>query len=102
MPIKYSPVGARVLLRALRDADHVLFVVEDEGPGVAPGDADRIFEPFYRGRAVPDGVRGTGLGLSIARQLAEAQHGSLTYAPREGGGSRFVLSVPLGRLPTSP
>lgn len=99
--IKYSPAGGRVLLSARRAADRVLFEVEDEGPGVAPSDADRIFEPFYRGRAVPDGVRGTGLGLSIARQLAEAQHGSLTYAPREGGGSRFVLSVPLGRLPTT-
>lgn len=98
--IKYSPAGARVLLSARRDADHLLFVVDDEGTGVAASDANRIFEPFYRGRAVPDGVRGTGLGLSIARQIADAQHGSLTYAPREGGGSRFVLSVPLGRLPT--
>jgi two-component system, OmpR family, sensor histidine kinase KdpD len=98
--IKYSPPGARVTLHARRDAGRLLFVVEDEGHGVTPSDAERIFEPFYRGRAIPDGVRGTGLGLSIARQLAEAQHGALTYQPREDGGSRFVLSVPLGTLPS--
>jgi signal transduction histidine kinase len=70
------------------------FAVEDRGAGVAAGSEERIFEPFYRGVQVADGVRGTGLGLSIARQLAEVQGGTLTYARREGGGSRFVLELP--------
>ncbi|MDB4898217.1 MAG: ATP-binding region ATPase domain protein, partial [Gemmatimonadetes bacterium] len=92
--MKYSPRRARVVLRAFRADGHVTFVVEDEGPGVPPSDVERIFEPFYRGVQVPDGVRGTGLGLAIARQLAEAQQGTLTYARREEGGSRFSLVVP--------
>ena len=45
-------------------------------------------------RALPDGVRGTGLGLSIARQSIEAQGGTLTYAPRADGGSRFTIELP--------
>ena len=99
--IKYSPPGAPVGLRARRVGDEVLFIVDDAGAGVAPDDRERIFEPFYRGRAVADGIRGTGLGLAIARQLAEAQGGSLTYAAREMGGSRFVLAVSAGESPTA-
>jgi two-component system sensor histidine kinase KdpD len=97
--LKYSPGPAPVILRAWRADDRVLFVVEDEGLGIAPGDVDRIFEPFYRGASIPDGVRGTGLGLAIARQLSEAQRGTLTYAARAEGGSRFILAVPAAAGP---
>jgi two-component system sensor histidine kinase KdpD len=98
--LKYSPADTRVELRAWRANDRVHFAVEDAGRGVPPEDAERIFEPFYRGQAIADGVRGTGLGLSIARQLAEAQHGALVYEGRQAGGSRFTLSVPTGTLPS--
>ena len=98
--MKYSPANAPVLLRAYRVGARVLFVVEDEGGGIAPADSARIFEPFYRGHGIPDGVRGTGLGLSIARQLTEQQHGTLTYALRETGGSRFTLTLPAGAAPS--
>jgi two-component system sensor histidine kinase KdpD len=99
--LKYSPSDAPVILRAWRDGDRVLFVVEDEGSGIDPADAERIFEPFYRGARIPDGVRGTGLGLAIARQLSEAQHGTITYASREARGSRFILAVPAGAGPSA-
>jgi two-component system sensor histidine kinase KdpD len=97
--VKYSPANAPVTLRAWREGGRLRFAVDDTGPGVAPGDEEKIFEPFYRGVRVPDGVRGTGLGLSIARQLAEAQQGSLRYERRDGGGSRFVLDLPAGAAP---
>jgi two-component system sensor histidine kinase KdpD len=97
--IKYSPDHARITLRARRVGANIELEVGDEGVGVHPGDEDRIFEPFYRGRAIPDGVRGTGLGLSVARQLTEAQAGTLTYAPRPGGGSLFTISLPAADLP---
>jgi signal transduction histidine kinase len=48
---------------------------------------------------VADGVRGTGLGLSIARQLIEAQRGTLEYAPRAEGGSRFTIELPATSVP---
>jgi two-component system sensor histidine kinase KdpD len=97
--VKYSPPDAPVSLKAWRAGDRVVFAIDDDGVGIEPAERDRIFEPFYRGRAIADGTRGTGLGLAIARQLAEAQHGSLTYAAREGGGSRFVFTVPAGSPP---
>lgn len=98
--LKYSPDGTPVTLRATRRRDRIRFTVEDCGPGVTPGEEERVFEPFYRGARIADGTRGTGLGLSIARQLADAQHGSLTYRAREGGGSRFELELPAGDAPT--
>jgi two-component system sensor histidine kinase KdpD len=98
--LKYSPESAPIVLRASRSGERLRFTVEDAGSGVAAGDEERIFEPFYRGVRISDRVRGTGLGLSIARQLTEAQHGSLTYEPRTGGGSRFTLELPAGEGPS--
>ena len=97
--LKYSPPDCPVTLRAWKDHDVVRFVVEDGGPGIPASDAERIFEPFFRGSAIADGTRGTGLGLSIARQLAEVQRGTLTYETRVGGGSRFVLSLAAATAP---
>ncbi|MEO8560779.1 MAG: ATP-binding protein [bacterium] len=97
--VKYSPPSAPVQLRAWRDGERIRFIVEDRGPGIAREDESRIFEPFYRGVQTPDGVRGTGLGLSIARQLAEAQGGTLRYAARDGGGSVFTIDLPAGGVP---
>jgi two-component system sensor histidine kinase KdpD len=97
--VNYSPAGTSVSVSARRDGDRVRFLVEDRGPGVAADDEPTLFEPFHRGSRVPDGVRGTGLGLSIARQLAEAQGGTLTYSARAGGGSTFALELPAGEMP---
>jgi two-component system sensor histidine kinase KdpD len=97
--LKYSPPVSSVQLRAYRAGARLRIAVEDAGPGVPAAEIARIFEPFYRGAGIPDGVRGTGLGLSIARELAETQGGSLTYEPRAGGGSRFVLDLPAGGGP---
>lgn len=72
--------------------------IEDRGPGIAAEDAERIFEPFYRpqGHAeTRDG--GVGLGLSLVRQVAEHHGGSVRYAPRPEGGSRFLVELPVGR-----
>jgi two-component system sensor histidine kinase KdpD len=102
--VKYSPAGAPVLLRVYEAGGRLRFEVEDTGAGVSLGDEERIFEPFYRGarngESIADGVRGTGLGLSIARQLIEAQGGTLTYARRAGGGSRFTIDLPAGSAPS--
>ncbi|HEY5061306.1 MAG TPA: ATP-binding protein, partial [Gemmatimonadaceae bacterium] len=97
--LKYSPPNAPVLLRAWQENGRLIFCVEDEGDGVPLADQARIFEPFQRGSEIPDGVRGTGLGLSIARQLTEAQHGTLVYEPRTGRGSRFIITLRAGHLP---
>lgn len=101
--LKYAPVDSTVEFTVRREGTQLRFDVADRGPGIAPEVRERVFEPFIRGReasATPDGrdreggVSGAGLGLAIARGLAVAQGGSLTYAPREGGGSVFTLRLP--------
>jgi signal transduction histidine kinase len=64
-------------------------VVEDDGPGIPPGVAHRLFDPFFTTKDT-----GTGLGLAIVHRIAEANGGFISAANRDGGGARFILSVP--------
>ena len=91
--VKFAPPHSDVEVEARRAGESLEFVVSDRGPGIPPGDSENVFQSFYRAGAVPD-AGGVGLGLSIARGLAVAQGGGLRYEPREGGGSRFIFSVP--------
>jgi len=72
----------------------VLVRVIDRGPGIAPGERERIFEPFQRGSRTGD-VRGAGLGLAIARGFAEANGGRVWVESRAGQGATFVLALPI-------
>jgi len=63
--------------------------IRDSGPGVAPVDRDRIFQPFFTTKA-----EGTGVGLSFARQVARSHGGDLTLLPQQtGAGAVFVLNL---------
>jgi two-component system, NtrC family, sensor histidine kinase PilS len=79
--------GGSVEIRYGRMAAHArpFLEVADRGPGVAPEQGERIFEPFFTGG------RGMGLGLFLARELAQANGATLLYEPRAGGGSVFRL-----------
>jgi PAS domain S-box-containing protein len=92
---KYSPDGGTVAVRVRARAD-IVIDVEDEGVGVSPGDCERIFERFVQGEA-GDRRRfgGIGLGLYIVRRLALAQHGNVSAQPREGGGTRMRVILPI-------
>src|SRR5690606_18287826 len=92
--LKYSPAGSPVEVVARREGDDVVFSVLDRGAGIPASAVDRIFEPFFRGPGVAPDTAGAGLGLAIARRLAEAQGGTIRYAPRPGGGSIFSLHLP--------
>lgn len=61
--------------------------VADRGPGIAPADLERIFEPFFTRTQ-----HGTGLGLFLARELAQSNGATLLYEPRQGGGSVFRIA----------
>jgi two-component system sensor histidine kinase KdpD len=97
---KYAPPGTPIDLSAARKGDRLAFRVADRGAGVPPDERERIFQPFYRRPNAEADVGGAGLGLSISRRLAEAQGGSLSFEPRPGGGSVFVLLLPAADLPS--
>jgi two-component system sensor histidine kinase KdpD len=97
--LKYSPPSASVTLRVTREGDRIAVAVGDAGPGLAAGDADRLFAPFTRGSGTAPDTAGAGLGLAIARGLAEAQGGALAYAPAPSGGSVFTLTLPAAEPP---
>jgi two-component system sensor histidine kinase KdpD len=88
-------------VNAARDDSMLVISVADHGPGLAPGEENKVFEKFYRGPGTAPG--GLGLGLSIARQLVEAHSGEIVAQNREEGGSRFSIRLPIGepmRLPS--
>ena len=74
-----------------RQAAHVGLAIADDGPGIAPADRERLFEPFFTTRRA-DG--GTGLGLPIARSLLDACCGSIRLEGSDGG-TRFAIDLPL-------
>lgn len=89
--LKYSP---DVIELAVRLADHVIEVaVHDRGNGIAAGEELAIFEPFRRGDR--SGQRGAGLGLAVCRAIAHAHRGELIMTPRNGGGTSFLLKLPV-------
>lgn len=86
--------GKDVRASLLRESHQVLLAVEDRGPGVPTAERDKIFAPFYRPRR-SEHSPGTGLGLALVRQVARYHGGDVVYAEREGGGSRFLVTLPL-------
>jgi two-component system, OmpR family, sensor histidine kinase KdpD len=93
--LRYSdtlPVSVHVR----RLGSRVVTRVVDQGPGIAAGEQDRIFEPFYRGQDPASGRwSGSGLGLAIAKGFVEANGGSITVESLPGQGTSFVVSFPV-------
>ena len=93
--IRYTPSGGKVTASLEATASSVQLRVSDTGIGIAPTDAARIFERFYRAgeaRSRQDG--GFGLGLAIVRWIAESHRGSVTCTSELGRGSTFTVTLP--------
>jgi PAS domain S-box-containing protein len=93
--LKYSPDGSPITVTSTRDADRVITTVCDQGPGIAPGDRERIFEKFTRlGDHLTRPQQGVGLGLYIARRSLEEMGGQIWCDESPDGGARFGFSLP--------
>lgn len=90
--VKFSPEGSPINVTVDGDARWVRFTVTDVGPGIAPEDAARVFEPFWR--AQQSNKRGTGLGLAIAKAIVDAHGGRIWVGSRSGSGASFSFSLP--------
>ena len=87
--------GRRATIKAEEGAERVTIRVLDEGPGIAEGELEHAFEPFFRGESSRSReTGGTGLGLGIARNIARAHGGDLTLKNRPGGGLEAILTLP--------
>ena len=93
--LKFSPVSTPVTIEAQRRDGRVVIAVRDEGPGIAPDDLVRLFQPFQQLSNAKQ-VGGTGLGLVITKGIVEQHGGTLEVASRVGFGTVFTLSVPAG------
>lgn len=78
-----------------RSCGGLLVTVADTGPGIAPGDADLVFEPYMQGETERVIQRGAGLGLTIAKRLVEVLGGTISVRNAERGGAVFEVNVPL-------
>jgi two-component system sensor histidine kinase KdpD len=98
---RYAPPGTTIEIAAHQDTDVVSLEIRDEGRGIEPDEAERIFDKFYRSRrsrAESAGKGGAGLGLAVCKGFIEAMGGSISAAPRHDrsvkSGSVFRITFP--------
>jgi signal transduction histidine kinase len=83
--------GGHVALRAGALSDEAVVIeVEDDGPGINPEHLDKLFEPFFTTK-----FTGTGLGLAISKTLVEQHGGRIEVGAASGGGTTFLIFLPL-------
>jgi two-component system sensor histidine kinase KdpD len=95
--VKYTPAGSPFEISASITDSYVTVQVADRGPGIPPGDEERIFDKFYR--ALPNGGGGVGLGLTVCRGIVQAHGGKIWAQNRDGGGAAFQFTLPLEGKP---
>ena len=91
--VKHGPAGQTITVALHVVSGHLHLAVEDGGPGVAPRDAERIWEPFNRLARSNTATGGAGIGLAIVRQLVDL-HGGRAWVEPGRAGARFVVSIP--------
>jgi two-component system phosphate regulon sensor histidine kinase PhoR len=94
--IKYAGDGKRIALGVRRVSDRILVTVRDWGSGIDPEEHERIFERFYRARAIRLApIRGSGIGLALVQHIARAHGGDASVTSAVGAGATFRLWLPI-------
>ncbi|HUN29151.1 MAG TPA: HAMP domain-containing sensor histidine kinase [Alphaproteobacteria bacterium] len=91
--IKYAGPGGRIVMTLERQDPFVQAIVDDDGPGVAPSERERIFEHRARGDA-SEATPGSGIGLAIVRAIVERAAGNVSVVDSPLGGARFIIRLP--------
>jgi signal transduction histidine kinase len=91
-------IAPEIVIEGQRDPVHgvIRISVSDNGPGVPDGVADRVFQPFFTTKA-----QGTGLGLALVQKIVVTHNGRVTVATGDGGGARFVVTLPALEAPVT-
>ena len=92
--VKYSPAGGAIEVDAAVTGNSVLVAVVDHGIGIPAADIGRLFERYHRGSNV-SGIVGTGVGLYLVKIAIDLHGGRIEVQSREGGGSRFTVTLPV-------
>jgi signal transduction histidine kinase len=93
---KYGGEAKEITVETQQVNGSIVIDVLDRGPGVSRKHAAKIFEKFFRADdSLSSGIEGSGLGLTLARQIARAHGGDVEFSPRQGGGSRFTVRLPV-------
>lgn len=93
--IKHAAPTARIWVSTMRDGDHMLFRVADDGGGIEPAMLGKIFGRFVSEDAEPGRKSGIGLGLSICKAIVEAHGGTIFAYNNDHGGATFEFSLPM-------
>jgi two-component system sensor histidine kinase KdpD len=97
---KYTPAGSRVRVAARHGASEVEVEVADDGPGLKPGDEQRVFDKFFRDAGARGG--GFGLGLAICRAIVQAHGGRIWAENLQPRGVAFRFTLPVDGAPAGP
>jgi two-component system sensor histidine kinase KdpD len=92
--VRHTPSGTPIEISARRQGDSIVIEAADRGPGLPPGDPNRLFEKFYRAGDSKSRT-GAGLGLAICRGIVQLHGGHIHAENRPGGGAVFRFSLPL-------
>ncbi|HXX82299.1 MAG TPA: ATP-binding protein, partial [Thermodesulfovibrionales bacterium] len=90
------PNGGTLTIRSRRENNNIVIDFEDTGPGITPEDLSRIFDPLYT-TGETGGETGTGLGLAVSYRIIKKLNGSMTAESEPDKGSRFVITLPIGK-----
>ncbi len=95
--IKYSPPDSSIDFTLIREVDAIVFLVKDNGIGIAPEDQSQLYDPFSRGRNARE-LMGTGLGLAVVKRCLDLHQGTISVESQLGVGTTFIVRIPQERM----